>query len=285
MLCLSIKKYIKKTIIFHVIFNENDEHYESFLQWYRYFCKKDLLGHNVKLYKKTDFWPPEAENHLRPLQLDGWVDQQVIKLLISKRITTPEYVVFDSKNFFIRDCTLDDIRQVHPANIGWTHEHLENWVKTCCKHYDLHYPGRQMKLTQNITPYIIGTKYAQDLVNEFGSDEKFHFWFTDLSRHDKLNPAEFFLYEIYTMKKGVRNRGTTGQNTFSIWSFMHDDYEWKIPDYIKALQHEITTRDIKVSALHKRMREIFTIDDVIEIYKSIGAEDIIPLINHPFLKN
>lgn len=285
LLCRSIHKYLEPSRII-IVCNEYNDTYDHWLPWFKKRCEPLLYKHKIRIMKKHDFWNSEHESHLHEQQLEGWVDQQVIKLSISKFINTPEYICLDSKNFFIRPCNTMTIKQQEPVDSSWMGEWRENWVKICCDEFGITYPGMTIKLTVNITPYIVGINQARSLVDYFGGMEKFFVWFSTICIPDKISPSEFFLYELWCIKNGVRpikSSTYVRSNVLALWADIHHvKLNWKVKDYIKNIKSEIELNNIHLVGLHKTLRPYLNEDNIREIFKAIDCEDIIPLSPMPF---
>lgn len=282
MLCRSMEKYLKPcNVIF--ICNDTVEYQGIWRKLYNKHYKHHLRKFDVRILVKEDFWNESAENHLHPMEKEGWVDQQVIKLGVADYVKTKEYVILDAKNFFISDLYLEEIQQVMPEPTGWCEPILKNWIVTCAETMGLEVPASQIRLTQNITPYIFNTQLAQELLKFFGGTVFLFKWFTLESRKPKHSPAEFFLYEMFTIKNDWRNLGTTKQNCIAFWQHMHIDQKFRLKDYIKHTRETREMYDPKVASFHKGMVPYWTETDVLQITKELGCLDIMPTLHQmPF---
>lgn len=276
MLCISIKKYLFPCTII-LIYNDKEETFESWKKFFEQRCSSYLSKHKVILKTQRDYWNLCDESHLHELQKEGWVDQQVLKLVASRDVKTPYYICLDSKNFFIRHAALKNITQIAPEPIKWTETVLENWVKFCCKTFSLKYPGKHFKLTQNTTPYIIDTKQAQSLYMHFGGIKKFYVWFTDNARHDDYNPSEFFLYEIWCKKQDARfPYKYAKQNCASMWGFQIEDMNWNEQDFINYIDEDINVHDVRIAGLHKTVKGLLTLEQIKSILSASNNVDLLP---------
>ena len=285
LLCRSIYKFLEPSKII-VICNENDDEYNKWEIWFKQRCSPVLYRHSVKVMKKRDFWQREHESHLQDLQLEGWIDQQVIKLAVAKYVTTPEYICLDSKNFFIRPCSLMDIQQQEPVDSSWMGDFRENWVKLCCNEFGIVYPGMTIKLTVNITPYIVQTKPTRKLVNHYGGAEQFFIWFSTVCIPDTVCASEFQLYELWCIKHSIRpikSKQYVRSNIQAFWGDIHhEQMKLTVQDYIDTVKQEIDYNNIYLAGLHKTLRPYLTSEDVKEIFRGIGCTKILPPGDMPF---
>lgn len=279
LLVRSIHKFLKPCPIIFV-YNENQEHVSTWKKFYKRQCSQYLENFDVKFLYKEDFWSVNDENHLTSAEKEGHVDQQIIKLAVSKFVDTEQYVILDSKNFFIAPIGLEEIPQIHPAPTDWCEPILKNWIVTCCETLNVEIQ-RNISLTQNTTPYIIRTSSARDLVDYFGGPAFLFKWFTIESRKEKHCPAEFFLYEIFTIRFGYRNVGDNTQNCVTLWEHMHSVDRWRFNNYIQHIEHMQERYGVKVAGLHKGLRPYLTAEEIKVILQKLNCGDIIP-DNIPF---
>lgn len=282
LLCRTMDKYLDPCNVIFIL-NEDDETSDILNQWFQEMCMPHLIKKfNVKLYRKFQFWNIEDECHLTPLEKEGWVDQQVLKLAVYKKIQTDDYVVLDSKNFFVRPCRCIDIKQISPEPTDWCEPILKNWITTCIETFNFLPPEKALRLTQNTTPYIIRKQSAKDLINYFGGISSFYKWFTIEARKDKHSPAEFFLYEIFTITHGWRNLGDCQQNCISMWEHMIIRDKMTQQDFVKYFIHMFRTYDVKVAGLHKGLFKYWSHQEGMFILKRLGVYDCIPKTVSPF---
>lgn len=103
LLAESVSLFVDDPIEHVVIVNEDDV---NLIDWYKH-LKKYYTKHTITLLNKFDY---DYQSLLIPRDLNydsvsGWYTQQLQKLLIAYFIDD-DYVVIDSKNFFIRNCNL-----------------------------------------------------------------------------------------------------------------------------------------------------------------------------------
>lgn len=280
LLVRSMNKFLEPCKVIFV-YNENVEHLKAWNKFYKNKCAPYLTAFDVKILVKDDFWHTTDENHLSPLELEGHVDQQVIKLGVSKYIETDYYVILDAKNFFIKSTSLNSIAQIKPAPTDWCEPNLKTWIVTCCETLTMAVPQSNISLTQNTTPYIMRTKSASDLVDYFGGVSSLFKWFTIEARKGKHCPAEFFLYEIFTIRYGYRNIGDDTQNCISLWEHMHSVDRWRFKNYIDHIDHMQQRYNVNVAGFHKGLRPYLTTEEITIILHKLDCADIIP-DNNPF---
>lgn len=282
MLCRSMDKFLEPCkVIF--IYNHSSEEHNKWRKFYKRVCQPHLSKFDVQVLNKDNFWSVEDECHLQTLQLEGWVDQQVIKLGVAEFVETEDYVVLDAKNFFFKPTCITDIQQIKPEPTDWCEPILKNWIITCCETVGYPIPSSAIKLTQNITPYVINTQNALMLLKYFGGTRFLFKWFSIEARKERHSPAEFFLYEIFTKLYGIPDEGTTTQNCIAFWEHMHTRQRWRLKDYLNFIDHIDTMYDVNVASFHKGMVPYWTRGDVITILKKLNCADIMPAGEMPFV--
>lgn len=282
LLCRTMEKYLRPCDVIFVL-NEKNDIAHALQEWFEGACSKFLDKFNVSFYKKHDFWSVEDENHLHELELEGWVDQQVLKIAIANKIETEHYLVLDAKNFFVRPCYVEDIKQVSPEPTDWCSDKLNQWILTSLETFCLEPPNAPIKLTQNTTPYKMRTQSSRDLIVYFGGVKTFFKWFSIEARKEKQLATEFFTYELFTVAKGYRNLGETKANCIGVWAHMIEDDGFTQQDFVKYFIHMFRRYDVKVAGFHKRMYTMWTTKDAIFMLKRLGCVDCLPSTASPFL--
>lgn len=281
LLCRSMEKFLEPCK-FIIVYNESVNQFRGWQKFFKRKCLPHLSKFDVKVMHKGNFWNDVDECHLTDLEKEGWVDQQVIKLGVAEHIDTEHYVVIDAKNFFVKHTHLTDIGQIKPEPTDWCEPILKNWIVTCCETFELVVPERPIRLTQNTTPYIIRTESAKDLLKFFGGVKFLYKWFTLEARKEKHSPAEFFLYETFTMRYGYRNNGNCLGNCMAFWEHMHTQQHYRTKDYLNHIDHMFERYDVRVAGIHRIMRSIWTQDQASIILNKLNCGDILPAGELPF---
>ncbi len=181
----SVQQYLKAGTTHWVIINEPEE--SLFEVDWNYLLSPYYKNHDLKIiYGDPEYWK---------LIHNGWIIQQLHKLEIS-RIVNKDYMLFDSKNFFVVPTDLEE----------WTHEGCgvliskeinltiwNLWDQTNSR-YSLE--TGIPKLTEYYaaeTPFIIRDKIVKQAINREG----FSKWFVDCY---KFADASEFIYYSYFLK-------------------------------------------------------------------------------------
>jgi len=275
MLCRSIQKFLKPANIYIVI-NEQPEHVELWKFFYKHAIQKLLAEHTVKLFTREELYGFKTGwGHT-----DGWVHQQILKIFVSEHINDNEYLIVDSKNFFLEPTTVENIKQTKPTT-GWMLPDVEEFAKDVCNAFHYKYPGhKHLPVTQNITPFVVNTESCKQFTNTFGSKQEFYNWFMSLSYADKNNPAEFVAYEIFCYSYNLEtcNR-LTDQNSATIWRHIVEELKTpnRIAHFIKQQQKDY---NIKVSGFHGGLQGYLKHEHLKQILNLLNISDIWPIYNN-----
>lgn len=214
---------------------------------------------------------------------DGWVRQQVLKLLASFLVDTPEYVILDSKNFFLTKCSLDDIdrpvaNKTTSTHFGGRKKIVQNFIEHVCKflNYNPH-NLHELPTRGSLTPYIIRTHVCRKLIEEWPSKNVFFEWLVAAHNDPNLWISEFLTYEIYEKKLSIKDTGKhLDYASCTIWDGEVNHYKTpkKIAEYIKREKD----KEILVSGFHRKVDPLLSLNDINEILKICDLEVIMPQI-------
>jgi len=258
-----------------IIYNEQDKKYKEWLEWFTPLKEKLLKRFNVQTFKGRELVDIPSLEYSRT---NGWTSQQILKILAHQKVKTPEYVIIDSKNFFMKKCSLNDILRSTPHGF-WTLEGVTEFTKYCCDFLELAYPGHQLKLRANVTPYVMQTRVANRLVKKWKDKEIFFRWFVEAAHMPQHSPAEFVLYELYELK--TRQRIVDDRpypHIPSSYATLWDISFRGNPTVKEAAQWVKSMRDsgIYVSGIHSSIHWMLNLQDVKTILKVLDCEFILP---------
>lgn len=182
----------------------------------------------------------------------SWYKQQVLKLCVSKVITTNFYLICDSDTICIKPLKHSDlIDEKGRACLEYCSDRINTFqkvwmLKACaCLEYSI-LPDTQF---MNITPCILSTTIVKELCLEYSIDTLIHFIQKDLT-------SEYSLYYIYMLKNyKVDDFHFIGHiiSTSSCW-FLQDvfDFEPKFDAPFLVYQSNIRISETVISAhLHR----------------------------------
>ena len=258
-----------------IIYNESSKKYKEWLNWFLPLKETLLKNFRVRYFKAQDFIDYKDYDYV---ETGGWHSQQVLKLLVYDKITTPEYLIIDSKNFFIQPCNIMDIKRSEPHG-NWTLKGVTQWTRYLCNYLDLVYPGHHLKLRANVTPYIMQTKVVNRLVRKWKTNEEFFEWFMKTAKMPGMSPAEFILYELWELK--MQRRIVDKQKTHlrhssyaTVWhhSLGHHNSPVKIAEWII----DCRKHGIHVGGFHSGIHKHLNLEDIKIILKKLEIEYILP---------
>jgi len=178
-----------------VLFNDNAELNDNFKNQFteiiNYYPEK--IRNKVKLL------------FLKDIKLDfpysDWFTQQVVKILISKKITTKYYLILDAKNHFIKNIaksTFFDNKNNPYIYFNDSGSIFDEYYHNCLTYFDVSCPNKNLNLgtlkIQTTTPFIFITKYCLDLITcvENKEQKKFNDFFIESKKY-----TEFYFYYSY----------------------------------------------------------------------------------------
>ena len=260
------------------------EKYKLWTDWF--LAVKELLleKFSVKTYCGIDVSCEDASVYITQ---DGWAKQQPLKLLASYLVNTPEYVVLDSKNFFLTKCSLDDIyrpltnKTLYSIN-AWK-DGVLNFVEHVCDFLNFEYTHLDKMLTKGWhTPYIIRKDICRQLIKEWPNSNTFYKWMVDANDNTNFVISEFLLYEIYEKKLNINDVGKHLEYAdCTVWKNVVQDYKTprKIAEYIKKEKNN----EILISGFHRKIDSMLSLNDINEILNICDLEFIMPqTVGSPF---
>jgi hypothetical protein len=265
-----------------IIYNEQDKKYKEWLEWFTPLKEKLLKNFNVQTFKARDLVDIPLIEYAR---INGWTSQQVFKILAHQKVKTPEYVILDSKNFFMKHCSLDDILRSTPHGY-WTLQDVTEFTKYVCDYFDMAYPGHHLKLRANVTPYIIQTRVAKRLVKKWKDNTDFFRWFVEAAMMPQNGPAEFILYELYELKTRQRIVDEMPNphilsSYATLWdiNFRGNPTIKEAAEWVKSMRE----KGVYISGIHSSIHWILNLKDMKTILQVLDCEYILPQTVHaPF---
>ena len=246
----SIEKYLSPCK-FVIVVNEDDN---GVVLWNMWFSENShyLSKHQVQIFTRKEVLSKQvAEWHTNNSNVvwaanDGWISQNILKICVAEKINTKEYILLDSKNFFIKPTKLSDIRRHQKHKVFTSFYNVEeysyvwgkDWIIAVVSKLGLPLTSTlndnaEIELRGPSTPYTITTKYALDLLDYFGGLANFNKWFlttrlnietcflsTDRPQ-DYSHPhfSEFYLYDLFCkIKLGIDESGDVEFNAWVLWS-------------------------------------------------------------------
>jgi len=271
MLIRSLYKFVSPCQLL-IICNETEENFDCWIDWFSPIQKLFLKNFDVKIKKLHDY-TDEIDNY------GGWIRQQILKLFVSQDIDTKEYIVLDSKNFFIKATNITNIKRC-AAHTNWRSNQLEKWIEYCCRELNYSY-SNNLSVRSTLTPYIFKTHVVKAMLKKWKSNNHFIDWFITTGRRQEATHSEFVLYDIFEKYHGERNEVSDINFNFStIWGKdLAEENNLDYHAYIVLEKYE--KYDITVSGLHRSVFDYITLQELENFLKILECEVILPAIT-PF---
>ncbi len=236
--CRSIGKFLEPCKVAIIV---NEFKPQSWLQWYKENCEQHLQCHEVTVLQHEDFY------HLCNFYLipnnNGWKSQQVFKMLYAFN-TDQDYLVLDSKNWFVKPIQLSEII---PRERRWK-DHNYIWdpvVTASTARFGL---PEQTLYRPAITPYKFEYKIVKNMIASFGSIDNFLTWFLKFK-----HPSEFVVYDLYAQSIGAETHPGLGPGVSqNIWHGIVDCVEKQVYSTeldLAALERMIQNENVKIVAV------------------------------------
>jgi hypothetical protein len=191
----SLDRYLEDNASIILIVNELDPE-----KWQTQFDKKikDLYKrHRLQIYYVNDF-DADLSVDFGNEAVNGWLRQQVLKILISKKIATDAYFVLDSQNFLVKKWSFksklkDKKLPYQSSSLTWARESYENYCGILGISAEI--PDRTMSLS---TPMFFNTDLIKKLIDLKKDSRNFTKWFFEFSS----SKSEFALYYAWLKFNG-----------------------------------------------------------------------------------
>jgi hypothetical protein len=193
-------------------------------------CRGKILRHYGSFASRVRFIDAAEFGEMPPDS--GWYRQQALKLLISRKIETPRYILLDAKNHLINHMSRPTVEsrdgKFMYSYIHSYREHtLRHLVENACRYFGVEEKATE-RFMPTVTPFAISTQVARELLDHVERRERRDFAHVFLARDESNRVTEFGLYAAYLIHSG---RGftslydLTGPKFRTIWG----DMEYNLP--------------------------------------------------------
>ncbi len=180
----------------HIIYVVNDQNFRAFEQFFE-----------QKIVPELGPAAPRAQlmdgKNVAGGKLDrtDWRSQQSLKLLAARHVLSPQFLVLDSKNHFIRPVEIttfiaaDGRLKTHRYSFN---EKFRSKFDNACQYFGVAGPGPDLEAMPTATPFLMSTKAVCALISDVETREKkpFQVFFTESG-----NYTEFYFYFAYLLSK------------------------------------------------------------------------------------
>lgn len=244
-LCRTMGRYLEPCKI-AIIINERDDDFRFLKTWIEHVCLKYISLHDVTLISEEEIHPD-----IHKLQVNGWISQQLLKLFYFKK-TKSDYCVLDSKNWFIKHCTIDMIsnnrpiklpKSIIPSMITYAISRLKYVYRIRGKN-ESHLKDIIKEFIPIETPYLIKKSVVKSMIKFFVNEKNFMRLFKNDQYHSEFM-LHYFFEEINRDKDYVYEPNRIHR---TIWRLDTDQYNLSYLDLWYKFQE---CEDFLVLGIHK----------------------------------
>ena len=225
----SIDKFLNDNITHYVIIEDDQTSRQEWLDLLSPYYKKHQL---ILIDKQTNpQWYPKTRNLFDNMQ--GWQVQQILKLSVSTLIDSDFYMNIDSKDVFIKPCTLSSLCfEGNAESIPFLGEYINDGFKFWI-HKVSDYTGKKIPKTfwTYQTPFVFKTKVSQQIVNEINLE--------DLFLQVLQYQSEYLLYRFYSNDTPALNHPVPIYHRFMS------------PEQLELLDEKYNIESIVIFTLHR----------------------------------
>lgn len=244
----SINKFLNPPCHHYVIINESDVD----LNFWQEQLNPFYTNHKLHLMSRIEYDYEKSGIIFYNSIETGWKIQQLQKLLIGYLIND-DYVILDSKDFFISNTDINEWDKTIGNTIS--HENEPNIFDDSSKAYaDYFKVEKKTRIFHQYTPYVIRKKYITENKNFDFFTIGEALWAPD-SRGLHLSEFVFYSYlipeehDVWKKPEGPLPPPTpTSQKFFSL-----GDYDWSSSKFIKDLVSSYQRPEIKLLSIHNRI--------------------------------
>ena len=192
----SIRLYAKPGMFGRIFYICNDQAYGVFK---RFITREVIpeLGNFSSQVEVVDYQKLVGKR----IKKTGWRSQQALKLLAAHIVTTPQFLILDSKNHFIRPfdtsvfMSADDKLCVNSVPINAL---FRQHFNAACDYFNVQGGKKIDQAHPTTTPFMMATHIAKDLMDAVEAREGKPFFDVFL---EKTEWNEFYLYYVYMLSK------------------------------------------------------------------------------------
>lgn len=236
----SISKFLSPCT-HYVIINEPNPDMDF---WYRWLSEY-YINHKLVLLERIPYnYHDLLINKTCNEEFAGWVVQQLQKLLIAYHLNG-DYLILDSKNFFIKQTDLSEWDDVL-GNPLTRESHLDNYEQSYYRYRKMLKCENKEKSYGLLTPFKIEKKYITD-------NENFDFYTLGnilLDENIEYDPSEFLFYSMLVPDEhqSFSDNRNRGPSVYSLWG--HEELNFDI-DAFNDFHQKTKDMDVKIASFHR----------------------------------
>ena len=269
-------RYVDYKIINNVIIFYNDNGIDKINYIIKFYPIE--IRHKVKIIYRDNFIKLNKSN---------WRNQQLLKLLLCKIVSTKHYIVLDSKNHFIRNVYYHNFFKDNKPILYLSHPgSMIKYYKNCLKYFNIKCPFNYdtNKFWENrklitTTPFVFITNEVRNLIKYIEKREKKLFSKFFLNNY---NITEFYFYSTYLIfTKKIKK--CSFMNDIKVCIYNNPNAWWNTYNRKK---HVVTEQNWKIFGLHRgairRMDNNYK-RNLITLYKNFFDNNTVMFIKNDLL--
>jgi len=239
----SISKFLKPGCHHYVIIND----YNADLAFWHNHLDPYYSNHTLHIIPRIHYDYLKCGIYLEDNSTTGWRVQQLQKLLIAYLIND-DYVILDSKDFFIRDTDINEWNTSIGSTVSKENEH--NIYDSAAKIYADHFNIERSMIFHPYTPYVIRKKYITE-------NKNFDFFTMGeilcAPMIHKENFSEFVFYSYLIPADHDVWFKNLGPNPKPIKFFSIKDYEGSSSQFFIDFYNTCKNTNVKIIGIHQRL--------------------------------
>lgn len=230
-----------------VIVNEDKFDYDFWLRWLApYYTNHELvLMGKIKSNYVDHFFGSYKDYGIIDNDSNGWLTQQLQKMLLAYEFND-DYLILDSKNFFIRPTSINEWDGIIGSGIIQSKEVLEDtYFKKSADTYEKYLGWSIDKFLTTLTPFKIK---REPLVTKCKISELGYLLYSP--EFNNAGTSEFIFYSFFVQEeiKNIQPPQTINQR-----SFLGNQYLNDLPVALFNLSTLQKNETIKISGFHKQL--------------------------------
>jgi len=211
---------------------------------------RDQLGDALNGLDHEFKQAPEVGIEQETLGVYGWVTQQAVKLLVSQRVRSSNYLVLDAKNHFVRSTSVNDFIARDGKGIFRTEElsgEAAMRYRYSQGYFGLNPAEVPCRAVRPHTPFLLNKKIVASMLDRIVQLEGVSVGKAFLLREEKL--TEFLGYQAFYLSEG-------GQLS-DLYVELHAPARpilwgtlWREPDYFENWMNLAKSIDTKIVGVH-----------------------------------
>jgi hypothetical protein len=184
---------LKNKMPYNIVINHNDEKARETEALFAKHKISELIGQAkfpIRIFYEDEIIPSQYSL----ANINGYANQQLIKLQVYKRSPCNEHIILDAKNIFL---DLDPIKNYKPRNVStpMISQHFIPCYETSLNRW--HKGQKPKKIIPVLTPYLFKKSVLRALEEDFESTDEYFQWISQPFESTKLWRWHPYLFQNY----------------------------------------------------------------------------------------